>query len=54
MTTKEEKIKALQFIGLTDQKIQETTKNEAITNILVEIVEHVSILLTFSRVHSLQ
>lgn len=42
MTNQEEKAEYLRFIGLTDQKIQETLKNEAITNLLVEIVNHVS------------
>lgn len=42
MITVEEKTQALQYIGLTDQKILETLKNETITNLLIEIVNHVS------------
>ncbi|RNA15970.1 glutamine--tRNA ligase [Brachionus plicatilis] len=40
MTTPEEKTEYLRFIGLNDQKIQETLKNETLTSLLLEIVHH--------------
>ncbi|CAF0733153.1 unnamed protein product [Brachionus calyciflorus] len=45
MSTKEEKTELLRLLGLTDQKIEETLKNEAITNLLIEIVNNVKKLL---------
>ena len=45
MSSKEEKTALLRMIGLTDQKIEETIKNEALTSLLVEIVTHGKTLL---------
>lgn len=41
MATKEEKSNALKYLGLTEQKIEETIKNESLTATLLEIVKHV-------------
>lgn len=43
MSTKEEKSNYLKYLSLTDQKIEETIKNEALTTTLVEIVKHVKL-----------
>jgi hypothetical protein len=42
MASKEEKSAMLRLIGLTDQKIEETIKNEQLTSLLVEIATLVS------------
>lgn len=42
MATKEEKTSLLKLIGLSDQKIVETLKNEQLTNFFVEIINYVS------------
>ena len=42
MSTKEEKVILFKLIGLSDQKIEETLKNESLTNFLVEIITDVS------------
>lgn len=44
MSSKEEKATLLKFLGLNDQKVEETFKNETLTNFLVEIVNHVKFL----------
>lgn len=41
MATKEEKSNALKYLGLTEQKIEETIKNESLTTALLEIIKHV-------------
>jgi hypothetical protein len=41
MTSKEEKINLFKLICLSDQKIEETVKNEALSNFLVEIITYV-------------
>jgi hypothetical protein len=43
MATKEEKSALLRYIGLNDQKIEETIKNEPLTALLVEIITHVNL-----------
>jgi hypothetical protein len=43
MTTTKERTTLLHMLGLTDQKIEETSKNEALTNLLVDIINHVRI-----------
>ena len=53
MATREEKIVLLRYIGLTDQKIEETIKNETLTNLLVEIINHVAKLNSFKCLLSL-
>ena len=51
MGSREEKISLYKLIGLGDQKIEETLKNEPLSNLLVQIINHVlvvdSIELTF-------
>ena len=42
MATKEEKSALFKLICLSDQKIEETIKNEALSKFLVEIIAHVS------------
>ena len=44
MGSKEEKINLFKLIGLSDQKITETIKNEALSNLLVQIINHVNVL----------
>lgn len=41
MSTKEEKVNLFKLIGLSDQKIEETLKNESLSNFLVEIITDV-------------
>ncbi len=41
MSSKEEKANLFKLIGLSDQKIEETIKNESLTKLLVEIISHV-------------
>ena len=41
MASKEEKASALKYLGLNDQKIDETLKNEALSVFLIEISNHV-------------
>ena len=41
MASKEEKTNELKYLGLNDQKIVETLKNEALSTFLVEIAKHV-------------
>jgi hypothetical protein len=43
MSSKEEKASLFKLIGLSDQKIDETIKNEALTKLLVEIITHVDL-----------
>lgn len=47
MTTKEEKANILRYLGLNDQKIEETLKNESLTNSLLEISKHVNNLYSY-------
>jgi hypothetical protein len=41
MTSKEERTELFRLIGLSDQKIEETLKNEQLTVFLVEIIKTV-------------
>ena len=41
MATKEERVKLLKLIHLSDQKIDETVKNESLTALLAEIIQYV-------------
>lgn len=41
MSTKEEKANLLKFLGLNDQKVEETLKNETLSSLLIEIVNTV-------------
>lgn len=51
MASKEEKVNALKYLGLNEQKIEETLKNEALSNFLIEISNHVIDLLPCNLVH---
>ena len=42
MAIKEEKANLFRLIGLSDQKIEETIKNESLSTFLVEVVSIVS------------
>ena len=42
MATKEEKSALFKLICLSDQKIEDTVKNETLSKFLVEIITHVS------------
>jgi hypothetical protein len=48
MSSKEEKANLFKLIGLSDQKIEETIKNEALTKLLVEIITHVNLQTHFN------
>lgn len=45
MATKEEKFRLFRLINLSDQKIEETLKNESLSTFLVEIVTIVKLFL---------
>jgi hypothetical protein len=42
MTSREEKATLFKLIGLGEKKIEETIKNESLSNLLVEIINQVS------------
>ena len=44
MSNTEDKSALFKLIGLSDQKIEETIKNEPLSNFLIEIINHVGFL----------